>query len=524
MISVTTRRRPVGGAPGPARRQISITTFVLVCLGICHRACISDAFSSSPFNTATIIGRNNAATINGEDIIASSLSLSSKKGEVECDGRAADTDTDTTTTTVQILMSDTGGGHRASGEAVKDALEYLHPGKFECDIVDIYTEYGPFWPYNDYVRMYKVAADNPWTWDIFYRFGETDFGLKLNEFCLNLFCYQPFRRCMEERTFASTQKRADIIVSVHPLCQDLPIKILADLDNNDPSKKTKTPFVTVVTDLGGAHKTWFNQGVDKCFVPSDALNKKAQSRGLDPSSQICQYGLPIRKQFFENTTGTDTTDVKYRMRQKLQLKNDIPTVLVVGGGGGMGGIAEIASTLGDSLGRSTVEKNRYQMVVVCGSNQNAQHQLEQKDWPHGITVHIKGFVNNMDEWMKASDCIVTKAGPGTIAEASICGLPCLLFAYLPGQEEGNVSFVEEAGFGTYTNEPYQIAETVKSWLESSNKLESMKRAAIAVARPHATLDIAQELAYIAFTATAANGNKKDKLTPLVDDEKLLSLR
>ena len=73
--------------------------------------------------------------------------------------------------------------------------------------------------------------------------------------------------------------------------------------------------------------------------------------------------------------------------------------------------------------------------LTCPDCKSARRDTEghvywQKDWPHGITVHIKGFVNNMDEWMKASDCIVTKAGPGTIAEASICGLPCLLFAYL----------------------------------------------------------------------------------------------
>ena len=41
--------------------------------------------------------------------------------------------------TVQILMSDTGGGHRASANALRDAFDVLHPGKIQCDIVDIYT-------------------------------------------------------------------------------------------------------------------------------------------------------------------------------------------------------------------------------------------------------------------------------------------------------------------------------------------------------------------------------------------------
>lgn len=32
----------------------------------------------------------------------------------------------------------------------------------------------------------------------------------------------------------------------------------------------------MVTDLGGAHPTWFNKGVDLCFVPSDQVHKIAR--------------------------------------------------------------------------------------------------------------------------------------------------------------------------------------------------------------------------------------------------------
>jgi hypothetical protein len=87
---------------------------------------------------------------------------------------------DDTPYTVQILMSDTGGGHRASANALRDALDTLYPRKFECDIVDIYTDYGPFWPYNDYVGMYKLMAKYSWMWDVFYKFGETGNVLKMN--------------------------------------------------------------------------------------------------------------------------------------------------------------------------------------------------------------------------------------------------------------------------------------------------------------------------------------------------------
>jgi 1,2-diacylglycerol 3-beta-galactosyltransferase len=110
------------------------------------------------------------------------------------------------------------------------------------------------------------------------------------------------------------------------------------------------------------------------------------------------------------------------------LDKALPTVLVVGGGDGMGGIIDIAKSLGNKLGADN--KPSYQMVVVCGSNEAARKTLSSVDWGKGVKVYVQGFVKNMDEWMKASDALVTKAGPGTIAEASICGLPCMLFNYL----------------------------------------------------------------------------------------------
>jgi 1,2-diacylglycerol 3-beta-galactosyltransferase len=162
--------------------------------------------------------------------------------------------------TIQILMSDTGGGHRASANALQDAFDNLYPGKFECDIVDIYTDYGPFWPYNDYVAMYKLMAQYDFLWEAFYRFGETDVGLALNECLLETFCFDSFKECLA-RPSGSTKERADMVISVHPLCQDIPLKILSELDSNGKSRAGSartTPFVTVVTDLGGAHPTWFN--------------------------------------------------------------------------------------------------------------------------------------------------------------------------------------------------------------------------------------------------------------------------
>lgn len=94
--------------------------------------------------------------------------------------------------TIQILMSDTGGGHRASANALRDAFDVLYgEGKIEVDIVDLYTDYGPFWPFNWYVPAYKIMAEYSFLWKAFYEFGATDFGLWLNEAVLEV-CMSTF--------------------------------------------------------------------------------------------------------------------------------------------------------------------------------------------------------------------------------------------------------------------------------------------------------------------------------------------
>jgi hypothetical protein len=163
--------------------------------------------------------------------------------------------------TIQILMSDTGGGHRASANALRDAFDTLYPGQIQCDIVDIYTDYGPVWPYNDYVSIYKLFAKYDFLWGALFEFGETDVGLCVDTISLETVCFDAFKQCLS-RPSGTTNKRADMVISVHPLCQDIALKILSDLDSNGKSRAPDartTPFATVVTDLAGAHKAWFNK-------------------------------------------------------------------------------------------------------------------------------------------------------------------------------------------------------------------------------------------------------------------------
>ena len=108
-----------------------------------------------------------------------------------------------------------------------------------------------------------------------------------------------------------------------------------------------------------------------------------------------------------------------------------------------------------------------------------------------VIVKPLGFVTNMAEYMVAADLLLTKAGPGTIAEAASLGLPVLLTSFLPGQEEGNIDFVIEKKFGEYISDsnPQLIAQTVCSWLNNPDRMKEMSQFATKAGMPNAAEDI-----------------------------------
>jgi hypothetical protein len=69
----------------------------------------------------------------------------------------------------------------------------------------------------------------------------------------------------------------------------------------------------------------------------------------------------------------------------------------------------------------------------------------------------------------------------------------MLSAYLPGQEEGNIPYVVEGGYGSFSKNPKIIAETVREWLLDEDKLAAMAAAAKRAARPQATTAIARDI-------------------------------
>ena len=197
---------------------------------------------------------------------------------IRCHPRAAPVDSKR----ILILMTDSGGGHRASAEALKMAFHERYGDQFQVDIVDLWMDHTP-WPLNQVPKTYRfIVNDAPWLWKFFYEMGEKP---KTTEQAMKAV----YRWIHGTIAKAFVSYNPDLVISVHPLLQDVPLSVLARL-------KRHIPFVTVVTDLSTIPAEWFDPHVTRCFVASDRAYQQGLQRGMDPA-QMSVLGLPIRPVF-----------------------------------------------------------------------------------------------------------------------------------------------------------------------------------------------------------------------------------
>ena len=376
------------------------------------------------------------------------------------------------TKNVLILMSDTGGGHRASAEAIRDAFRLEYGDQYQIFVKDVWKEI-PGWPLNDMESQYKFMVKHVQLWNV-------GFHATSPRWIHSIYLAAIAAFYAKEVEAGLMEFKPDIIISVHPLMQHIPLWVL-----KWQGLQKKVIFVTVITDLGTCHRTWFHPLVNRLYCPSEEVLKRAKLDGLE-ESQIRVFGLPIRPSFCRAVLKKDD------LRVELEMDAELPAVLLMGGGEGMGPVKKTAEALGESLYDKENGKPRGQVVIICGRNEGLANTLKAFDWK--IPVKIRGFEKQMEKYMGACDCIITKAGPGTIAEALIRGLPIIINDYIPGQEKGNVSYVVDNGAGVYTKNPNDTARIVSEWFSTKkDDLMKMSECALKLAQPDAVFDIVKDI-------------------------------
>ena len=360
-----------------------------------------------------------------------------------------------------FLFSDTGGGHRSAAEAIIEALHLEFGSEIEAEMVDVFKQYAPR-PLNYVPVLYPKMVRLPQAWGLGYALSDGHRRARL----ITASAWPYVRRSI--RTLIH-QHPSDLIVSVHPLATAPALRALGP---------KRPPLVTVVTDLVTTHALWYHRRTDLCIVPTEAARQRALLLGMR-SEQVRVIGLPVADRFCRPQADRET------LRASLGWPQDLPIILLVGGGEGMGPLEKTAQAIAEA-------RLHAGLVVVAGRNQGLKERLEARSWP--MPTRVYGFVREMPEFMQASDILVTKAGPGTISEALNAGLPMLLYSRLPGQEDGNVTYVVSEGAGLWTPRPEAIVTALRNWLANPQERARAAAACRRLARPQAARQIARLLA------------------------------
>ncbi|MBL8228033.1 MAG: UDP-N-acetylglucosamine 2-epimerase [Bryobacterales bacterium] len=277
---------------------------------------------------------------------------------------------------------------------------------------------------------------------------------------------------LQAQKFVRYLKRSDPDLILCP--HFLPLEIVGYLRSH--SKGDRRPYcVCIVTDFE-AHAFWIEPCVDLYCVATEETKGRLIARGV-PEDAIVVTGIPVAKKFSQPIDQS-------AVRRTLGIRDDLPTILVLSGGFGMGPVASILSAL------DTV-KAEFQTLVVCGRNPDLRQQIAPLDRSH--PTRVLGFAGNMQELMAVADLIVTKPGGLTSSETLAMGRPMLIVNPIPGQEAANADFLLERGVAIKVNSLDDIASRVERLL-GSEQLAAMASRAVATGKPHAAETICKAVA------------------------------
>jgi processive 1,2-diacylglycerol beta-glucosyltransferase len=182
----------------------------------------------------------------------------------------------------------------------------------------------------------------------------------------------------------------------------------------------------------------------------------------------------------------------------LNLDPDRAVVLIMGGGLGVGAMETVARSL-------LTHPLDAQIVFITGSNQALRRYL--KAMSHSLTSHlhartveererrwiVRGFVNNMPDWLAAADVAISKAGGLAGSELLAAGVPTIIPRRLAGHEALNAQYLASTGAALLAASAAEGVAQADRLLHEPPLRAAMRRAALRAARPYAASLIADRI-------------------------------
>jgi processive 1,2-diacylglycerol beta-glucosyltransferase len=367
---------------------------------------------------------------------------------------------------ILIATVTAGAGHLQAAAALEEAWRGVQPRDL-VQRLDV-LEFTPRLYRRMYVEGYvKLVAHAPELWGLV--FSKTDNPVLVRKLTR-------LRRALAKVTATRFTREVRRFKPNAVLCTHyMPLEIVGRLKAKADKRRQAPLFiVSIVTDFE-AHALWMEPGVDLYCVAAEETKARLVARGA-ASGNVAVTGIPVAQKF------SGPIEVA-AVRKRIGLRDDLPVLLVLSGGFGMGPVTGILAEL-NKLAQPV------QLVVVCGRNEELRRELAVLDRRH--PTHVLGFVTNMHELMAVADLVITKPGGLTTSEALAMGKPIFVLNPIPGQEAANSDFLLEHGAAAKANRIEDLPFRLEKLL-GSPKLAEMARAAKALGRADAARAVCQEV-------------------------------
>jgi processive 1,2-diacylglycerol beta-glucosyltransferase len=168
--------------------------------------------------------------------------------------------------------------------------------------------------------------------------------------------------------------------------------------------------------------------------------------------------------------------------------DDLPVVLVLAGGTGLGPLVSVVREAGALLA------GRANLVAVCGRNERLRAEAEREARRAGSHVRVLGFVDPLVELVRAADVVVTKPGALTTNECLAAGKAIVFYEAAPGQETENARFAVERGAALDGRTAAGAAASALRLVVDVSLRQQLERRARVISKPASALDAASAIA------------------------------
>jgi len=228
-----------------------------------------------------------------------------------------------------------------------------------------------------------------------------------------------------------------------------------------------------VTDFD-LHRMWLHPHVSGYFAPNEEVAFRMRGHGI-PAQAIHVTGIPTMPAFAR-------LPERVECARALGLDPARTTFLLMGGGAGLGGLSGVAKHL-------LALPGDFQLIVLAGKNAAELAALRQLAVAFPGRLSPQGYTDRVERLMACADLAITKPGGSTTAECLALGLPMIVHAPIPGQEECNANFLLEQGVALKALDLATLAYRLRHLMDHPGQLDAMRRRARALGRPHAGLRV-----------------------------------